>query len=83
MKTKEIITRFDSSGDYTALAVGDTVQAKAFGFWYDAKIVSFGSKLIKIEYTSGTGVTRQKSVSFSIDKPEAATLRLHPKPYKQ
>lgn len=76
MGEKESIMVVDPNGEWAKLSIGDTVKAKAFGFWYDAKIVSFGYKLIKVEYTSGTGVTRQKSVLFAdlIMQPEEEEL---------
>ena len=75
-KKLESITTIDQNGNWIELSVGDAVLAKAFGHWYQATVVSFGRKLVKIEYTSGAGVTRQKNVTFGIGESEfKQTLR--------
>ncbi len=46
--------------------VGEVVQVHAFGFWYNGKVTKLGKTgKVTVEYTSGTGVTREKAVDSS------------------
>jgi hypothetical protein len=45
-------------------APGEAVQVHAFGNWYHGTVVSIGRSKVKVNYTSGTGANRDKSVGM-------------------
>jgi hypothetical protein len=45
-------------------APGEGVQVHAFGHWYYGTVVSIGRTKVKVNYTSGTGVNRDKNVGM-------------------
>ncbi len=47
--------------------VGEPVEVKAFGHWYGGTVKSFNKNgRAVVTYTTGTGVTRDKTVSFDL-----------------
>jgi hypothetical protein len=47
--------------------VGARVHVHAFGHWYAGEVVKVGKTNVTVRYTTGTGVTRDKSVNPSGD----------------
>lgn len=53
--------------DIAGYQPGDTVKIHAFGHWYTGRVVKVGRKRVTVRYTTGTGITRDKSVDPSVD----------------
>lgn len=50
-----------------AFPVGARVELHAFGHWYAGEVVKAGRSTVTVRYTTGTGVTRDKTVNAAGD----------------
>lgn len=61
-----------SEAPSAVFAVGETVKVHAFGYWYSGVIKGFNKNgRAVVTYTSGTGATRDKTVSHDLIKKGA------------
>ena len=47
-----------------AFQIGQVVEVHAFGHWYEGVVVKLTPKRATVRYTTGTGRTRDKAISF-------------------
>lgn len=52
---------FNKAMDAPVWEKGCQVQVRAFGCWYPGKVVSVGSRLVKVAFTTGSATTKTRA----------------------